>query len=530
MQQTLGIVHFDIKSDVLSNIKSSDLKIVAEKKFELSVEAAKGVLNKEGISESQLAFGFILEGMNAIQDWLNITSTSFSTKSLIHGSLNPDNAQREIDWFQTLSDSSLSSKSSNNSSSIPVMVNTATATARKNLLKKPANMAKSTAKKGGTVSGTSPHQRKRDTTSADEPRLRKPLTTNNTVVRSKIPPPSSTVKSRTQTLAINKKEGATPTTIAATTNTRVASSANMSKNTAARRTDVNSRRRSLVTATANIDSTAKKLSTTAKGGVSKNTPPPSMITGRTRKYSKLTEKRPVSATIKSMTETPAVDIKKEETKEDVLTIVPVAEENNSSQSEAPEVEKEETKEQALEDEAIAIVDQGIEIKKEPAKSDDDIGTNEKDDITIHNNILTQQPVSHPSTCSSSADEHDAEVAATISNTNKNTNTVKVAANFFQNNGSGGRSSSFSPNSVSSLPRPETPEVDQLRQRFETLIQTSAPNTPHDHIPNSRRPSSKMSSEYIISRIKEMKPKDPVGSKVKSMVELFMDENLNKWEF
>lgn len=112
---------------------------------------------------------------------------------MIHGSLNPDNAQREIDWFQTLSDSSLSSKSSNSSSSIPVMINTATATARKNLLKKPATMAKSTTTKGGTVSGTSPHQRKRDTTSADEPRLRKPLTTNNTVVRSKIPPPSNTV-------------------------------------------------------------------------------------------------------------------------------------------------------------------------------------------------------------------------------------------------------------------------------------------------------------------------------------------------
>lgn len=111
---------------------------------------------------------------------------------MIHGSLNPDNAQKEIDWFQTLSDSSLSSKSSSSSSSIPVMVNTATATNKKNLLKKPATMAKSTTK-GGTVSGTSPHQRKRDTTSADEPRLRKPLTTNNTVVRSKIPPPSNTV-------------------------------------------------------------------------------------------------------------------------------------------------------------------------------------------------------------------------------------------------------------------------------------------------------------------------------------------------
>lgn len=140
-------------------------------------------------------------------------------------------------------------------------------------------------------------------------------------------------------------------------------------------------------------------------------------------------------------------------------------------------------------------------------------------------ILGQQPVSHPSTCSS-ADEHDAEVAATINNQNDNHNNVKIAANLFQNSG---RSSSFSPNSVSSLPRPETPEVDQLRLRFETIIQTSAPTIANEFQPFPRRPSSKMSPEFI-SRIKEMKPKGPVGSKVKSMVELFMDENLNKWEF
>ncbi|CAO3632696.1 unnamed protein product [Mucor hiemalis] len=497
MQQTLGIVHFDTKSDLISNIKNDDLKIIAEKMFELSIEAAAGILNKEGISEPQLVFGFILEGMNAIQDWLNIISTSYSTKSLIHGSLNPDNAQKEIDWFQTLSDSSLSSKSSSSSSSIPVMVNTATATNKKNLLKKPATMAKSTTK-GGTVSGTSPHQRKRDTTSADEPRLRKPLTTNNTVVRSKIPPPSNTVKSRTLSPMTNKKSNTTNIT---PTKPRVAVSANTNTTSTSRRADINTRRRSLVTATTNIDSTAKKF--------------------------KLTEKRPIGATIKPKTEIPVVDTKKEEKQDDALVTEPVAEKIDNIQPETVLVE--ETKEQTWEDEAIAFVDHSIEKTTEPEQLENVIETNEEDDITTHTNVLTQQPVSHPSTCSSSADEHDAEVAATISNTNKNTNTVKVAANFFQNS-AGGRSSSFSPNSVSSLPRPETPEVDQLRQRFETLIQTSAPNTPHDHIPNSRRPSSKMSSEYIISRIKEMKPKDPVGSKVKSMVELFMDENLNKWEF
>lgn len=141
-------------------------------------------------------------------------------------------------------------------------------------------------------------------------------------------------------------------------------------------------------------------------------------------------------------------------------------------------------------------------------------------------VLTQQPVSHPSTCSS-ADEHDAEVAAATSHQNTDAQHVKIAASIFQN--SSRRSSSFSPNSVSSLPRPETPEVDQLRLRFENIIQTSSPNLTNELQAFPRRPSSKMSPEFI-SRIKEMKPKGPVGSKVKSMVELFMDENLNKWEF
>lgn len=140
---------------------------------------------------------------------------------------------------------------------------------------------------------------------------------------------------------------------------------------------------------------------------------------------------------------------------------------------------------------------------------------EEDDQEFVN--VPPPPVSHPSTCSSAAtDEHDAEVAAATQK-----RPVVVDSFAFTNSGR----SSFSPNSVASLPRPETPEVDQLRLKFETIIQTTTPVEPQA----LRRPSSKMSLEFV-SRIKEMKPRGPAGTRVKSMVELFMDENLNKWEF
>ncbi|KAG1111526.1 hypothetical protein G6F42_015002 [Rhizopus arrhizus] len=148
-------------------------------------------------------------------------------------------------------------------------------------------------------------------------------------------------------------------------------------------------------------------------------------------------------------------------------------------------------------------------------------------------IHEQQIVSFPSTCSSAAtDEHDAEVAATTSKKDSliaasSTQTTAVNNSSVPLLCNSGRSS-FSPNSVASLPRPETPEVDQLRLRFETIIQTSAPVGTQEVVP--RRPSSKLSQHELASRIKEMKPRGPVGSRVKSMVELFMDENLNKWEF
>lgn len=282
--------------------------------------------------------------------------------------------------------------------------------------------------------------------------------------------------------------------------------------------------------------TTKKLSTTAKGGVSKNTPPTSVITGRTRKPSKLTEKRPLSLAKPKPVQKPVQEdeaivvesITQPEPAEAVEAIeaieaVEAVELVEAVEPTPVEIKEEVEQVQPVAEEEIQVETITDEKEIEAEIEEHSIAKEEEVEEECHI-ILAQQPVSHPST-SSSADEHDAEVAAAINNEHQNH--VKMAANLFQNSG---RSSSFSPNSVSSLPRPETPEVDQLRLRFETIIQTSSPNTPTSEFqPFPRRPSSKMSPEFI-SRIKDMKPKGPVGTKVKSMVELFMDENLNKWEF
>jgi hypothetical protein len=268
--------------------------------------------------------------------------------------------------------------------------------------------------------------------------------------------------------------------------------------------------------------TKKLLSTTTKGGVSKNTPPVSIITGRTRKPSRLTEKRPVTTAATTTTKNKVQPI--------AIKEVAVNE---------PIVKKEVDEAIAIkEEEAVAVQDEStIAIKEEPiAEEDATVSEEEPEKETV---VITKEPekeaevteelpaedqefinespppVSHLSTCSSAAtDEHDAEVAAAMQKR-------PIIDSFaFTNSGR----SSFSPNSVASLPRPETPEVDQLRLKFETIIQTTTPAESQ----MLRRPS-KISPEFV-SRIKEMKPRGPAGARVKSMVELFMDENLNKWEF
>ena len=112
-------------------------------------------------------------------------------------------------------------------------------------------------------------------------------------------------------------------------------------------------------------------------------------------------------------------------------------------------------------------------------------------------------------------EHDAEVAAAINHTS-NIPATTMDQSVLR--------ASLSPNSVTSLPRPETPEVDQLRQRFESFGQVGATNSA---IQYQHRKS--LSPETALN-IKDTRPKTPSGKRVKNMVNFFMDENLHKWEF
>lgn len=119
-------------------------------------------------------------------------------------------------------------------------------------------------------------------------------------------------------------------------------------------------------------------------------------------------------------------------------------------------------------------------------------------------------VSHPSTCSSATtDEHDAEVA-------RLTSSKKYSID------SSSTHSGYSPLPTTIASRPETPEVNFLRSKFEQL---SSGNKEDEHHQQQRKKSADASRN-----IKEWKPRGPVGSKVRSMVDMFMDENFNRWEF
>ncbi|KAL0095038.1 hypothetical protein F4703DRAFT_1051706 [Phycomyces blakesleeanus] len=260
------------------------------------------------------------------------------------------------------------------------------------------------------------------------------------------------------------------------------------------RTEQGNRRASSVSNAAS----ARKLSTT--GGISK--PPLSVLTGRTRKYSRA-EKRPDEKSLgttpieeKSQRQPPHPKIDEVEPEEEakVKEAETKAESESESESESetrPESEPELKPVVALfeDDHLVAPVPDPTESVASSAGTLSDIESWSKD-------------------CRQDDSEHDAEVAAATS-----------AAIPTLERPSSARAS-FSPNSVASLPRPETPEVDQLRQRFETLA----------YSPTFEKRKTPTISPEIASRLKDLRPRGPTGTRVKTMVSFFMDENLHKWEF
>ncbi|KAL7312706.1 hypothetical protein PS15m_008440 [Mucor circinelloides] len=491
-QQTLGIISLNLKDDILSKIAATTkVNLVYQQPFELTTATSLEILEKT-ISKALPVYGFILEGSNAIRDWSQITSAASLSKrrgAFVHAST-VENAQHQVDWFKNLVltdlavEKNTSTASSTSSSSIPIKVK------------------KQQKPKSVNVSDNSPQRKPLRSTAAQQ---QPPPARLATTTAARKPAVSTSNRSKIPNANVKAKPVPTRPT-SATTATKVKTPATSSVTPTKRVNDgmkpTSGRRGSLVASTLTATSSKKLLNTTAKGGVIKNTPPVSVLTGRTRKPSRLTEKRPVIAAAPEK-----IDSVQEE----------------QAEEQAEEI-KPETQEEAL---------SSPSTPKPTARTfEDKLEHVDAQEAPCDNMIQEQQIVSYPSTCSSAAtDEHDAEVAATTSKKDSliasSTQTTAVNNSSVPLLCNSGRSS-FSPNSVASLPRPETPEVDQLRLRFETIIQTSAPVGTQEVVP--RRPSSKLSQHELASRIKEMKPRGPVGSRVKSMVELFMDENLNKWEF
>ncbi|KAL0141851.1 hypothetical protein V8B55DRAFT_1492719 [Mucor lusitanicus] len=494
-QQTLGIISLNVKDDILNRISTTPkVKLVYEQQFDLTAATSLEMLGKS-ISKTLPVYGFVLEGSNAIRDWSQITSSTASLSkrrgTFVHASA-LENAQHQVDWFKNLvladlsvekNTSTTTTSSSTSSSSIPIKVK------KQQQKPKSVNVSDNSPQRKPLRSGTTPPSRLG--AAAKKPAV-------STSSRSKIP--NANLKANPVTTR--------PTS--ATTTTKVKTPATSSVTPSTKRVNdgmkpTSGRRGSLASSTLAATSSSKKLlNTTSKGGVIKNTPPVSVLTGRTRKPSRLTEKRPVVAAA-------APD-----------KVDSVKEEEHSTEEIEPEVQQEAVSSPSTPTPPTRPFEEAVEhAEAQEAPCDTAM-------------IQEQQIVSYPSTCSSAAtDEHDAEVAATTSK--KDTTSIASSTQTTAINNSSvpllcnsGRSS-FSPTSIASLPRPETPEVDQLRLRFETIIQTSAPVGQAQEIA-PRRPSSKLSQHEFASRIKEMKPRGPVGSRVKSMVELFMDENLNKWEF
>lgn len=291
---------------------------------------------------------------------------------------------------------------------------------------------------------------------------------------------SKTILSKSNVLA-QKKAAVRPTNRTALNTkdaTRAPRSSQLNKQTKVGNSAASRKTLDGVTNKSASGSPAKKV-LSPKSDASKNIPSTLVSTGRTKRPGKSLEKTRVVA------KPPPVQ-KKSDTKKTI--------------------EKKEEKERVQEEKGESIA-----IEEQMMTGPEELAIKERSEEAV------LQPVPQLSTCSSTLfDEHDAEVAATTTRLLMNhENQIEPCSSV--------RSSSLSPNSVTSLPRPETPEISEIRSKFEQTIQIS------HHEKMSPRPTSKVSNE-LVSRIKEMKPRDPAGSKVKSMVEFFMDENLNKWEF
>ncbi|CAO3610773.1 unnamed protein product [Cunninghamella echinulata] len=333
-------------------------------------------------------------------------------------------------------------------------------------------------------------------------------------------------------------------------------------------------------------SNSKRISNT--GGISKNTPAKSVLTGRPRKYSRARrEDQPTITPLSSESPTTIheatgvsdtiINNEDDNNKNDHIQSDPIIETSSINEEkikELPVEENENEKEKEEIESSIENITNNLTVP-EPTVANDKDEEKEKEESkpTSTSTSTTVEPIEPLPSITSTTDcsqatsesDHDAEVAAATSqfmdnnnnNSSSNNNTSITTTTTTTNTPShitttGFNSTNIKSNTVesptgiidrrlsnssysitssaaSTLPRPETPEVDNLRQRFESMSQLSAAtNATAPPIVTTKRNSS--INPEVASRIKDLKPRDPVGSRVKSMVEFFMDENLHKWEF
>ncbi|CAO3635772.1 unnamed protein product [Cunninghamella blakesleeana] len=323
----------------------------------------------------------------------------------------------------------------------------------------------------------------------------------------------------------------------------------------------------------------KRISST--GGISKNIPAKSVLTGRPRKYSRA-KKEDIPSNLVSSTPIKEEDTSSLPLKENQLDIVSLMKEN---ENENKLEEKDEKNEMISSSSTSPVSKTVLDHHDQQQEEQKDEKEDEKENQLVHNDeeeeeekdkvvegsisssstAATTEPIeplpsiTSTTVCSQATTEsdHDAEVAATTSkfvdNINNNTitttttttttatNHVKsMAANIITTGLNTVKSNpvesptamairrlSNTSSAASTLPRPETPEVDNIRQKFESMSQLNNNNNNTTPIMTTKRNSI---NPEVASRIKDMKPRDPVGNRVKSMVEFFMDENLHKWEF
>ncbi|KAI9012516.1 hypothetical protein CLU79DRAFT_848534 [Phycomyces nitens] len=507
LQRTLGLLRPDAleqKENVLQLAKDAGLKLQFESLRTLSEDDVRKLLvdcDPDTVTawSSQPVYAFVLEGPNAIEVWKGILGSESSKASGLCiscvSSRSEAVAARQIKYItSSTSSGSIASKTSPKT--------TKRASGGRKTATGPSGIAAPGQTKGsgrGSANNATPAK-----AVAPKPTLQRPTSASavasaktsasNPASQTAIKPVTSRRLSQPARRASSASQPPTPppterrSSLARARTTRPANDEPKSGTTAkssnlnARQTSVHLNRTEQANRRASVASaaSARKLSTT--GGISK--PPLSVLTGRTRKYSRA-EKRP-----------------------DEKSLAPT--QDKPQRKPQPKIDEVEPEEEVKEAETKAETEPEPELKPVVALFEDDLVAPVPDPTeSVASSAGTLSDIeSWTKDCRQDDSEHDAEVAAATS-----------AAMPTLERPSSARAS-FSPNSVASLPRPETPEVDQLRQRFETLA----------YSPTFEKRKTPTISPEIASRLKDLRPRGPTGTRVKTMVSFFMDENLHKWEF